>query len=253
MNALRLAFGLLTAVPVGRLPEVSRRSAGAAILLAPLTTAPLLVVLAGGHLLVAHAGTPALVVAALVLVCAALVTRAMHLDGLADTADGLSAGYDAESSLRAMKASDIGPSGVAAVVLTLLVQAACLTTLLPSAGGTVAAGLAWLAARQALTWACRRGAPSAQQTGLGAMVAGTVHVAAAITGSVGLAVAGWAVVRAAGGQGWVGPLVVAVAVLSALALVRRATLRFGGINGDVLGAVVEVALTAGLVIAVLVR
>jgi adenosylcobinamide-GDP ribazoletransferase len=80
-----------------------------------------------------------------------------------------------------------------------------------------------------------------------------VHVAAAITGSVGLAVAGWAAVRAAGGQGWVGPLVVAVAVLSALALVRRATLRFGGINGDVLGAVVEVALTAGLVIAVLVR
>ena len=40
MNGLRLAFGLLTAVPVGRLPEVGRRSAGAAILLAPLTTLP---------------------------------------------------------------------------------------------------------------------------------------------------------------------------------------------------------------------
>jgi len=98
VNELRLSFGLLTAVPVGRLPEVSRRSAGAAILLAPLTTLPLLVALAGGHLLVGRAGAPALAVAALVLVCEALVTRAMHLDGLADTADGLSAGYDAESS-----------------------------------------------------------------------------------------------------------------------------------------------------------
>ncbi len=253
MNELRLAFGLLTAVPVGRLPEVSRRSAGAAILLAPLTTLPLLVALAGGHLLVGRAGAPALVVAALVLVCEALVTRAMHLDGLADTADGLSAGYDAESSLRAMKASDIGPSGVAAVVLTLLLQAACLTALLPTVGGTVAAGLAWLAARQVLTWACRRGVPSARPTGLGAMVAGTVPLAAAIAGSLVVAVAGWAAVWAAGGQGWSGPLVVAAAVLSSLALGRRATRRFGGINGDVLGAVVEVALTSGLVMAVLVR
>jgi adenosylcobinamide-GDP ribazoletransferase len=252
VNGLRLAFGLLTAVPVGRLPQVSRRSAGAAILLAPLTTLPLLVVLAGGHLLVAQAGAPVLVVAALVLVGEALATRAMHHDGLADTADGLSAGYDAESSLRAMKASDIGPSGVAAVVLTLLLQAACLTALLQTAAGTVGAGLAWLAARQVLTWACRRGVPPARPTGLGAMVAGTVPLVATIAGSLALAVAGWAAVWTAGGKGWLGPVVVSVAVLSSLALVRRATRRFGGVNGDVLGAVVEVALTSGLVMAVLV-
>jgi adenosylcobinamide-GDP ribazoletransferase len=252
VNGLRLAFGLLTAVPVGRLPEVSRRSAGAAIVLAPLTTLPLLVVLAGGHLLVAQAGAPTLVVSALVLACEALVTRAMHLDGLADTADGLSAGYDAESSLRAMKASDIGPSGVAAVVLSLLLQAACLTALLPSAAGTVAAGLAWLASRQVLSWACRRGVPSARPAGLGAMVAGTVPLVARIAGSLVLALAGWVVLWTAGGRGWLGPVVVSVAVLSSLALVRRATRRFGGINGDVLGAVVEAAMTSGLLMAVLV-
>ena len=45
MNALRLAFGLLTAVPVGRLPHVDRRSAAQAVLLAPVTTAQLLVIL----------------------------------------------------------------------------------------------------------------------------------------------------------------------------------------------------------------
>ena len=253
MNELRLAFGLLTAVPVGRLPEVSRRSAGRAILLAPLTTVPLLVVLVAAHLVVRHAGVPALVVAALVLFCEALVTRAMHLDGLADTADGLSAGYDAESSLRAMKASDIGPSGVAAVVLVLLLQAACLSVLLAAPSGAVAAGVAWVGSRQVLSWACRREVPAARRTGLGAMVAGTVPVVAAVAGSLGLAVAGWGAVWAGGGRGWVGPVVVAVPVLCSLALVRRANRRLGGINGDVLGAVVEVALTAGMVMAVLLR
>lgn len=253
MNGLRLAFGLLTAVPVGRLPEVSRRSAGAAMVLAPLTTLPVLVVLACGQLLVARAGVSALVVAVLVVVLEALVTRAMHLDGLADTADGLSAGYDAESSLRAMKASDVGPSGVAAVVLALLLQAACLAALLPTAGGATAAGLAWVASRQVLAWACRPGVPAAQRTGLGAMVAGTVPAVAAVGGSLGLAVAGWVVLSAVAGRGWVAPVVVAVAVLGSLALVRRASRRLGGVSGDVLGAVVEVALGAGLVAAVLAR
>ena len=253
MNALRLAFGLFTAIPVGRLPEVGRRSAGAAILLAPVTTLPLLVVLAGGHLLVAMAGAPPLVVAVVVLVCEALVTRAMHLDGLADTADGLSAGYDAESSLRAMKASDVGPSGVAAVVLALLLQAACLSALLPTLAGAVTAGLAWATSRQALAWACRRGVPAARASGLGAMVAGSVATVFAVAGSVVLVVLGWATLLGVGGPGWSAPVVVGVALLSGLALVRRAKSRLGGVSGDVLGAVVELALSAGLLAAALAR
>jgi adenosylcobinamide-GDP ribazoletransferase len=251
VNALRLAFGLLTAVPVGRLPEVSRRSAGAAILLAPLTTLPVLCALAGGHLLVALLGTPPLVVAVVVLVCEALLSRAMHLDGLADTADGLSAGYDAESSLRAMKASDVGPSGVAAVVLALLLQAACLSALLPNAAGAVWAGVAWVTSRQVLAWASRRGVPAAQRTGLGAMVAGTVPAPAAVGGTATVAAAGCAATWAVGGPVGVAPVMVVVAVLCSLAMVQRATKRLGGVSGDVFGAVVEVGLGAGLLVAVL--
>jgi adenosylcobinamide-GDP ribazoletransferase len=257
VNALRLAFGLLTAVPVGRLPEVSRRSAGSAILLAPLTTLPVLAVLACAHLLVVGAGAPALVVAALVLLCEALVTRAMHLDGLADTVDGLSAGYDAESSLRAMKASDVGPSGVAAVVLALLLQAACLAALLPTTGGAVLAGLAWLASRQVLSWACRRGVPAAQRSGLGAMVAGTVPPLAAAGGSFALLVVGTVAVALSGTNVWSAAVwsaaVMVAGVLATLALVRRVIRRLGGVSGDVLGAVVEVALCAGLLVAALLR
>ena len=116
-----------------------------------------------------HSWQPPLVVA-----FGALYSRGMHLDGLADTADGLSAGYDAESSLRAMKASDTGPSGVAAVTLALLVEVVALGSLLPSGAGTGLACVAWLASRHTLALACRRGVPAAQPEGLGALVAGTV-------------------------------------------------------------------------------
>ncbi len=253
MTAVRLAFGLLTAVPMGRLPEPSSRRAGLAMLVAPLTALPLALVLVALHLLLAHrANSLATLLAVLALAADALVTRAMHLDGLADTADGLSAGYDAESSLRAMKASDIGPSGVAAVVIVLLVQAAALTVLLPSAAGTALAVLAWMWSRHALAWSCRRGVPAAQARGLGAMVAGTV-------GPASLALAGAAVALVTVVVGWLTPVpwwhLLAVPVL-ALAVtdlvVRRSRRRLRGITGDVLGAVVELSLAAGLAAAAIV-
>lgn len=256
MNALRLAFGLLTAVPVGRLPRVDRRSAGRAVLLAPVTTLPLLAVLLGAHV-AGSAGAPPLLLAAVTVTVGALLGRAMHLDGLADTADGLSAGYDAESSLRAMKASDTGPSGVAAVMLALLLQVASLTTLLPSASGTALALTAWLGSRHALAWACRAGVPAAQERGLGAMVAGTVgrpalwSAASVVTGCA--LVAG---IVAAPGEPVLsvgrGATVLGAGLVAGELLTRRCRHRLGGITGDVLGAAVELSLTTALVTAALI-
>ena len=258
LNSLRLAFGLLTALPVRRRPTVDPRSAGAAIALAPLTTLPTVALLALAHLAVA-AGVPPVLMAALVVTSATLYTRAMHLDGLADTADGLSAGYDAATSLRAMKASDVGPSGVAAVVLALLVQVAALSTLVASPVGTALAAAAVIASRHSLAWACRRGVPAAQTQGLGALVAGSVGrpalaaAAIACASAAGLLVAGGGALGDAG-HGWLwwqGPVVTATAVLGAEILVRRCRARLGGITGDVLGAAVEVGLCSALVVAAL--
>ena len=246
MNALTLTFGLLTAVPVGRLPRIERRDAGAAMVLAPLSTVPMLVVLTLAHLLVLKVVVPPLLVSVAVLVAEALVTRMLHLDGLADTADGLASGAGREQSLAVMKASDIGPAGVVSLVLVLLAQTAALTALLPSVAGTALAGLAWFASRHALAWACRQGVPAASDSGLGVLVAGTVSwrwlataAALVLAASAGLFVVpglGW----------WQGLVLVAVAVAAAEVVVRRCTARLGGITGDVLGATLEVALTAGL-------
>ncbi|NEE30554.1 adenosylcobinamide-GDP ribazoletransferase, partial [Streptomyces sp. SID7982] len=89
---------------------------------------------------------PLLAAVASVAVPAAL-TRGLHLDGLADTADGLGSGKPAEDALRIMKQSDIGPFGVITLLLVLLAQVAVLFELYgegwaDGALGTVVAAVA---------------------------------------------------------------------------------------------------------------
>jgi adenosylcobinamide-GDP ribazoletransferase len=156
-----------------------------------------------------------------------------------------------------MKASDTGPSGVAAVVLVLLLQSASLAALLPSTAGTALAVVAWLTSRHALAWACRVGLPAAQERGLGAMVAGTVRLPPLLlVTSVLAAVSALGVAVAQGdstlpGGWWRGPCVLAVGLVAAAFLNRRCRRRLGGVTGDVLGAGVEVSLAAALVTAAL--
>ena len=174
LDGLRLAVGTLTAIPVAPPRRVDRRVAGRAMTLAPLVVLPFALAVLALHRLGAPAGAPAPVLAVLALVVLVLGTRAMHLDGLADTADGLSASYDRERALEVMRRGDIGPSGVAAVTLVLLLDAAALASLLPSLRGSVLAVVALVSSRQLLAWACARPVPPARAEGLGATVAGSV-------------------------------------------------------------------------------
>ena len=115
-DAWRLCLGTFLAMPVRPPRRVDRRTAGWAMVLAPATTVPALLVWAALVAMVVHGLLPPFVAAALAVAAPVLLARAMHLDGLADTADGLSAGYDRERSLEVMRRSDVGPSGVAAVM-----------------------------------------------------------------------------------------------------------------------------------------
>jgi adenosylcobinamide-GDP ribazoletransferase len=237
-GGLRLAATMLTVLPV-RATRADRPAAAVAMAAAPLVGAALGCVLA----LLLRAGDlvlPAWVAAALTVAAGVLATRGLHLDGLADTADALGAYAGPARALEIMKKPDIGPFGVAAVALVLLVQAAAVAAVGP---GAVVAG--WAAGRLAVPVACRRGVPAARPAGLGALVAGTVRrpVAGAAAAAVALG-AVWAVP----GRPWQGPAAVAAALLVALALTRHAVRRFGGVTGDVLGAGVEAATTAALVV-----
>lgn len=232
----RLALGTLTAVPVPAPDRIDRRVAGHAMLLAPVVGAGLGVLAAGTGWAALRVGLSPFVSAVLVLGVLALATRGLHLDGLADTADGLAASYDRQRALDVMRRGDAGPAGVATLALVLLLQAAATAELLAADRPFVLIA-AYALSRAALTLACLRGIPCARPDGLGATVAGSVGRG---RGVVVLALTGLATVPYAGATCLV---VLAVVVL----LLRRTTTRLGGITGDVLGACVEAGLAAALV------
>ena len=247
VDGVRLAVGTLTAVPVPAPRRIDRNVAAVAMTLAPL--AGLVPGLAAGATAWAAGtlGASALVAAALALGVVALTTRGLHLDGLADTADGLAAAYDRERALAVMRRGDTGPAGAATLVLVLLVQATALAQAL-GRFGPAAAVVGVVAGRAALTLGCTRGVPSARPEGLGATVAGAVPRTA--TALVTVAVAAAAALVVGDARGAAAP----AAGLAVVALLLvRVTRRLGGVTGDVLGACVETATTATLVTLALLR
>lgn len=234
-----MAVGTLTALPVPPPRRIDRPTARGAMLLAPVAVVPL-AVLAGAVMLGGAAlGLPSLASAGLAVGAVGLGSRGLHLDGLSDTADGLGASYDRSRALEIMRKGDSGPTGVATLVLVLIVQCGAL-----AGGGTTAAVAGVLIGRCVLSLCCARGVPPARPEGLGAAVSGTVPIFAAAL--VFLAAAGLSVFLP-GLPWWRGPVAVALAYAVAGLLLWRCVKRLGGITGDVLGACVEAGTTAALV------
>ncbi|MEV4759199.1 adenosylcobinamide-GDP ribazoletransferase [Micromonospora sp. NPDC049559] len=237
----RLALTTFTILPL-RAGRVDRPAAAVAMALAPAVGAGLglaAAALLGG---LRAAGTPGLVAGGVTVAVLALLTRGLHLDGLADTVDALGSYRAGPAALEIMKKPDVGPFGVAALVLVLLTQAAALEALPARGWPALLAGVAAATAtgRLAVSWACRRGVPAARPDGLGALVAGSLPAAVPAVATV--AVAALAL-PAVPGRPWQGPVAVLVALAAAGLLLRHAVRRFGGVTGDVLGAQVEVATT----------
>jgi adenosylcobinamide-GDP ribazoletransferase len=265
LDGIRLALGTLTVLPVPPPRVVDRGSGAWAMTLAPLAgvllampPVILLLLLAPSSFDAVPAvgatpfGVGPLLAAGLALAALAAGTRAMHLDGLADTADGLGSGKPPGAALEVMRHGDVGPFAVVTLLLTLLVEAAALTELVASGAGPAALTIALVVSRLALSLLCSRGIPAARPDGLGRAVAGSVSrplallavlLSVAAVGLVllvpGLAVDGEQVLRVAA--------VAPCALLAGAAVAWRCVRRLGGVTGDVMGAVVEVTFAACLV------
>ncbi len=238
----RFAVGTLTALPVRSPRSPDAGITGPAMVMAPYAVVPLgvlvaLVCWAGRELGLAPIGVAAAAVAAL-----ALGSRAFHLDGLADTADGLTASYDRARSLAIMRTGDTGPAGAAAIVLTLGVQIGSLTALLGMRWGPLLAGVLVCVSRGAVLLTCQRAVPGARPDGLGATYVGVVTPVVGVVGWLVLTVAASLAYQITGEPWWRGPLSTVLAAGAVAWLVRRAVTRLGGVTGDVYGASIEVAL-----------
>ncbi|MFE6200612.1 adenosylcobinamide-GDP ribazoletransferase [Streptomyces sp. NPDC057838] len=250
LDGVRFAFGTLTVFPV-RVTRWDREAARGGMLCAPLAGLAVGAAAAATGLVLLLLGASPLLAAVAGVAVPAVLTRGLHLDGLADTADGLGSAKPAEDALRIMKRSDIGPFGVIALVLVLLAQVAALAHAyeVSWARGACAAVVSATLARLALTLAARAGVPAARPEGLGAAVAGVVPARAALLAAVAVT----AMATAAGAV--LGPYdavrtasAALLAPAAAEALLRHCTRRFGGVTGDVFGALAETAATTALVV-----
>ena len=230
MQAFWIALQFLSSLPVRLAGMPAPEQMGRSLLFYPLVG-----LLFGGLLLglsVLLAGSPPMLQAALLLSAWVWLSGALHLDGLADSADAWLGGFgDRERTLTIMKDPRSGPIAVVTLVLVLLLKFCALLALLQS-GQTLGLLLAPVLGRAAML-GLFLGTPYVRAGGLGQALAqhlprGAAKAVLALTVLGCLALAGWS-----------GLLAVGVALV-VFALLRQVMLkRLGGTTGDTAGALLE--------------
>lgn len=240
-RALAAALTFLTRAPLGRRLVIDGRDMARAGPGFPLVGAA--IGAATGGVAVALSGSlSALLAVALALVVQALLTGALHLDALADTADALGAS-SRERALEIMRDHAIGAYGATALALAVLVRAASLGALV---------GHGRLVAVTVLAGALSRGVPvllaatlpyARPGPGAGASLTQGGTARAALAGGLALAIA-------VGLLGLDGAILAGCALTAAILLGLGLRRWLGGVTGDTLGAAVELSELIVLVVAV---
>jgi adenosylcobinamide-GDP ribazoletransferase len=220
---VRDAVAFLTRLPVG-----SGRLSPRAAVFFPVVGAALGALIGGAALGLRELTAP-LVAGALAVALELVLTGALHVDGLADSADGL-AGRDRERALAIMRDHSVGAYGASALTLDLLIKAAALAAteeLLPVVAAYALSRAAPLPLAAALPYA------RAEGTGRALHRLPPWIAAAGVILAVGVGV--------------LAPVTIAAAALAVAGVWWLAKRRLNGVTGDIMGAAVELAATAALV------
>lgn len=234
IRSVRAAIAFLTVIPVatGAPGERLGRAYFPAI-------GALLGLVAGVCFALVAAVTTSLVAAVAATSVLVAVTGALHLDGVADSADGLFGGSDVARRLEVMRDPRVGSFGLVAVVLVLLGEVAALASMSPSRA-IVALVIAGAISRLALL-AMIATLPYVRQAGLG-VAAGGPHLPFDL-------VLGSAIAALVCLLDWRrGLAAVLIAALIALGVRAVARWRIGGATGDVYGATAELTQLGVLIV-----
>ncbi len=174
--------------------------------------------------------------AVLLVATLALVSGGLHLDGVADTADGLAVQGDRARRLTVMGEGTTGPAGVMALVLVLLAEWSALANL-PEDARVAALVAAPAIARWTVVPVGLLFRP-ARAGGLGRAIHAGIWPLAAPLATI------LAIVVGAATFGPSGLVLVIVAGVAATLVAGAAARMLGGVTGDVFGAAIEVAQVA---------
>lgn len=241
---------MFTIIGVAGPAEVDRRAAARAVLLLPVLGG-LLGAVASGVLIAAEATGDSperrLLAAALAIGVLAVLTGGLHLDGLADAADGLGSRQRGQPALAIMRRSDVGPMGVATLMFVMLTQVLALASLTPGWQASLALIVAVATGRVAVLLATVE--PAARPDGFGALICGAAGLAVrAVTVAVLLGVV-LVTGTVTAGPAYAGRCAGAVVagLMSGVVIRRLARRRLGGMTGDVFGAIIEVCVAVVIV------
>ncbi len=189
-----------------------------------------------------HRVLPMPAAAALLLTLTVWLTGGLHLDGLADTTDGLGGGHAPADRLRIMKDSRVGAFGVISLILILLLKFSLFLSLDGASAGDRVLLLYPVISRWAMVLLAYRSPYARPEGGLGQAM--TLGVSRRVLAGASLS-AGVVAVLILGGPG-LGLLAAAAGLVWLGSLYFQKSL--GGITGDILGAtneIVEVLVLAG--------
>lgn len=234
--ALLIAIQFLTVIPITlpKLPTTYQTTLSLAFY-------PVVGLMIGGilWLLAMLLPLPTLLLSAILLLCWVWLTGGLHLDGLADTADGWVGGYgDKNRTLHIMKDPNCGAMGVIAIIMILLLKWASIHSLLTldhAIGLTVIPILGRVS-----TLLLFLTTPYIRKNGIGSALQYAnrfVIITAGLISSLSLMIFGWQ-----------HALVLCGVFLAVVIFLRHHFIkRLGGMTGDTLGATIEISETVLLI------
>ncbi len=240
MRALFAALGFLTIAPVPQRCLGSSADLSRSVAFFPLVGVLLGVAAAALDAAVSRC-VPPTVAAVLVVSGLIAVSGGLHVDGLADTADGFLSARPRARILEIMKDPRTGPMGVMAVVCVLALKFACMSAIAEPSRRFAALLMAPLAGRCAIVVAMSYLPYARPEGGTGAAFVGRRSWAACALGLAAPPIVGFAAARGAGIAAAAGGL--AAALVMSLWSWRK----LRGWTGDTLGATCELAEALALV------
>ncbi len=172
----------------------------------------------------------------------ALASGGLHLDGLADSADGILSHRPREKALEIMKDSRIGTMGTLALVFVILIKCAALSSLTPKLAVT-AIILAPCVSRNAMAVSLAI-FPCARKSGLANLFSNRKQIVGAVASTIIAILPGFFILK---GIQMTGACILAGIILGLL-FSFFCLRRLGGITGDTLGAQSEICETAIIIL-----